>query len=505
MTLSSRRLRRGRMPVAVVVGLLALGGVTLGAGQAAGTTGLKNTVLRDRLAGLGTPYGEDDILTPSPADVTAEPSIAVNPENPGNAVLAYKVGIGEAIGVAVTFDAGDTWSSGPLRCTNRPHPCPEIAGSGTSDPVVAFGPGGVVHIAYIDGNPDDQIMVSTSTDGGATWGVPQVAVATTADGVHNHDKEWMVVDTGTGAGHHPSRIYLVWAQEPLGTPQATFSDDGGTTWQPPNDFPAGHGSDFQALVLADGSLGVFYDTGDYDAATQQWGAPSAPEQYLFVRAPAPASASEPLLFSTPVPVAPANHHNESDQTTVFDVSSAAVDPSSGRIYAAWAQSRTALAFNDIVLSSSGDSGASWSTPQLVGTDPSGDLFHPAISVGRDGVVHVAWRDRPADAGVLGNALDTWTTASTDHAQSFEAPVRLTAVHSDVTYAQRPLYPVQNAWFVGDYDQMATSGPLTYLARAEAYQVGPDTQYCPQDQGTLAPEGCISAPHERVWVAVLRQG
>jgi hypothetical protein len=492
------------MPVAVVVAFLAVGGVLLGAGQASGATGMKITVLRDQLAGLGAPYGENDLVTPSPADVTAEPSIAVNPGDPGNAVLAYKDGYGEAIGVAVTHDAGGTWNSGPLRCTDRPRPCPEMAIFGTTDPVVAFGPGDVVHVAYIT-PAADQILVSTSTDGGTSWGVPQVAVAATSDGVHHHDKEWMVVDTATGAGHHPGRIYLVWAQEPLGSPQATFSDDGGKTWQAPSDFPAGHGSDFQALVLATGSLGVFYDTGDLDAAAMQWGAPSAPEQYLFLRAPAPATASAPLLFDVPIPVGPADHRNEADQTTVFDGSSAAVDPSSGQMYSVWTRSRPASAFNDIVLSSSSDGGASWSTPRVVGTDPSGDLFHPAVAVGRDGVVHGAWRDRPAVAGELGNLVDTWTTASTDHAQSFATPVRLTAVRTDVTYAQRPLYPAQDAWFVGDYDQIATSGPLTYLARAEAYQVGPDTQYCPQDQGTLAPEGCITAPHERVWVAVLRQG
>src|SRR4051794_30476130 len=309
-------------------------------------------LLRDVVAGFGE-QGEYDDATPSPPDITAEPSIAANPENPANAVVAFKNGFGEAIGVSTTFDGGRTWASGVLPCTDRPNassdPCDGAGTYTTSDPVVAFGPDNVVHVSYLEGG-GATVDVISSSDGGLTWGKPVIATGASTSRAY-HDKDWMAVDLGTGAGHHPGRVYLVWAEEPQGSPQATYSDDG-STWQPPTDFPLGHGTDFQAFVLADGSLGVFYDTGDTAAiGVPNAGVPSAPEQYQFVRAVVPVGGS-PLVVGTPSPVAPGAHRNEKDQITVLDVSTAVVDPVSGDIYAAWTDSSHTPAFNVIALPAS---------------------------------------------------------------------------------------------------------------------------------------------------------
>ena len=460
-----------------------------------------STLLRDVQAGIGE-AGEPDTFTPSPSDITAEPSIAANPDNPANAVVAFKIGFGEAIGVATTVDGGRTWRSTVLPCTNRPtaaaEGCDKKATLASTDPVVAFGHGDVVRVAFID-HPQDFIDVSTSRDGGLTWGLPELAEGPTSS-LFTHDKEWIAVDTGTGAGHHPGRLYLVWAQEPMGSPQATYSDDG-EQWATPVDFPIGHGSDFQAMVLADGALGVFYDTGDTSAVVLPPTAPSAPEHYMFVRATVPIPGS-PLVLGTPVVVSPAVHTNEPDQATVLDAATAAVDPGTGDIYAAWSDSTGRTTFNNIVMTSSSDGGNTWRPPSPVFSDPDGDAFHPALSIGRDGRLHVAWRHRPAEGGALGAALQTFATESVDGGRTFAPATQLTGATTDVTFAQRVLYPVYDNWFVGDYQQSTTSGPLTYIARAEAYDIGSGGQFCPQAAGADQSAKCVPAPHERIWVAVL---
>src|SRR4051812_3058335 len=102
-----------RMPLVLACAALA-GGLLL---HPASASPGGDRLLRDVVAGFGE-QAEDDVATPSPPDITAEPSISANPENPANAVVVFKNGFGEAIGVATTFDGGRTWTSGVLPCTD---------------------------------------------------------------------------------------------------------------------------------------------------------------------------------------------------------------------------------------------------------------------------------------------------------------------------------------------------------------------------------------------------
>lgn len=154
-----------------------------------------------------------------------ETSVAIDPNNPRNI-------IGFAIDLSVqnedpdlwsvtrrfrSIDGGATWSDlGFMRYTSGRR---DITSSG--DPVVLFAPDGDAYyasLAHPPGRPDG-IYVHRSTNGGATWNVPVVAVAGAEDVENNlctgTDKEWLEADSN-------GRLYLAYTL-------FTYSCEGGAT------------------------------------------------------------------------------------------------------------------------------------------------------------------------------------------------------------------------------------------------------------------------------------
>src|SRR3954447_5806948 len=101
----------------------------------------------DGLGSLSIPV--DPIQDYVQPDTQIEPSIAVNPNNPLNAVAAYQEGRiasgGDATnGFATTFDGGATWIHGELPALTT-YPGQHGVFERASDAVVAFGPNNVVY------------------------------------------------------------------------------------------------------------------------------------------------------------------------------------------------------------------------------------------------------------------------------------------------------------------------------------------------------------------------
>src|SRR4051812_27996926 len=175
----------------------------------------------------GTPIG--DVVQ---KDTQIEPSIAVNPNNPLNAVAAYQEGRidsgGDATnGFATTFDGGATWIHGEI-------PGLTTYGRGTpldqgghfergSDAVVAFGPNNTVYansLIFNSGQATDfaegvaggglrsAIAINVSYNGGPTGGPAVIFHDDDLGGVNHNDRNLRY--NRTGAGHTPGPRDAVW-------------------------------------------------------------------------------------------------------------------------------------------------------------------------------------------------------------------------------------------------------------------------------------------------------
>jgi BNR/Asp-box repeat. len=112
-------------------------------------------------------------------DSEVEPWIDVNPTNPDNMIGVFQQdrwsnGGANGLGAAYSVDGGATWnaSAEPPFCAGG------AAGNGgdferATDPWVSFAPNGDAYfmsLSFNDSNPDHALLVSKSTNGGATWG-----------------------------------------------------------------------------------------------------------------------------------------------------------------------------------------------------------------------------------------------------------------------------------------------------------------------------------------------
>lgn len=169
-------------------------------------------------------------------------------------VSAFQVGRifsggGADIGFATSTDAGGHWVNGFL-------PGITIFEGGTflavSDPVVAFDAAhGVWLIATLPIGPGDQVAVSRSADG-VNWGDP-ILVSTTLDA----DKDWITCDNSSTSpffGHcyvqwdDPAEAGLIWM---------STSSDGGLTWGPGlNTVDLASGIGGQPVVQPNGTVVV---------------------------------------------------------------------------------------------------------------------------------------------------------------------------------------------------------------------------------------------------------
>jgi hypothetical protein len=449
-------------------------------------------------------------------DTEIEPSISANPENPLNAVTVFQSGRrddgGDADnGYATTFDAGKTWTHGLMPGLTK-----GVGGEWerASDPVVAFGPHNVVYVNSLVFNIDADnglrsgLAVNVSHDGGRTWGAPVFFQDDMIGGLN--DKNWMSVDLGTGAGHHPGRVYVVWDRAAPVT--VAYSDDEGVTWQTsPTDigyivYP-GQGIGALPLVLNDGSLGVLFQT---DASPTPILHPNpieqpfdlVPGQVSMVFAVSPLAGSlptgAPLVFTPPVGVALDEANSVRQQRACEGIPAATVDRISGIIYVVWTDGRLRTDnVNDVLLVRSEDNGLTWTSPTRVNGGPADDYLDHwcgAVDVGPAGDVRVSYRTRreaasaKPDGSSFSDRVGTEYVASYDHGDTFTAPVSATTVVSDMHFAAQS----RGGAFLGDYSGVAAAGPYTYVVHIEPMRINA------AEPKTFPPR----YHHQRAWVAVM---
>jgi len=466
-------------------------------------------------------------------DTQIEPSIAVNPNNPLNAVTGYQEGRvdggGDATnGYASTFDGGKTWKYGEVPgLTSYP-------GQGgpfdrASDAVVAFGSANDVYFSSLvfndtstDNSPNGNsntglrsgMAINVSKDGGRTWSAPVFFADDNLQGLN--DKNWVVVDNSDQVGHHKGRVYVVWDR--IANVYYDYCDTGcdqlsgwafGGTFQQLDVIPAAASTAIGStpVVLNTGGLAVLFRTDQLVSAgggtLNQVTLP-----YLSVVV-APLAGMQPfgtpLVFTPPVNIAQDLTNNVRAQRA-GSLPSADYDTKNGTLAIVWEDGRNhteSHPVNDILVSTSTDGGTTWSAPKQVNpSTPSDyiDRYNPSISASGDGILHLAYRSRKEADNLqdFSPSAQTWYQESSDGGATWSPPLQVNTPANNLNYGAFS----RAGTFEGDYNGIASIGGYSYVVREEAYPgeppaLTPDTSTA--DALTLSGKG---HQHQQTWVAVV---
>jgi hypothetical protein len=404
----------------------------------------------------------------------SEPYIAVNPAIPGNMIAGWHQdrwsnGAAQSLGAAYSLDGGASWQQVVIPFTRCAGGAPGSAGDYErgSDPWISFSPNGTAHymalVVNFVGN-DNAMVVSRSTDGGATWSAPTVIARKGGDDPVArsplNDKNSLTADP------HDSRfVYATWTLFRNGITSVVFarSSDGGVTWSPGKPIATMGSVDrslratfrqgAQVLVLPDGTLvNVFYrilfDPATGNVAGEQAILRSTDRGLHWTRVDKPVSSFAPgsaIDLELGIPVRDAG-----------PLPTAAVNRTTGQIYVAWQDSRAnSLGLVGVFVARSDDGGLTWSQPVRVnqGTSAKVQAFLPAVAVNDRGVVGVLFydfrNDKPDDG-----PLSTDVYLSTfDASLNFVGEHRLTSASFDM----RQMVLTERGYFPGDYVGLSVSG------------------------------------------------
>ncbi len=441
-----------------------------------------------------------------------EMTIAVDPTHPSHIVagsndyeLFFQGGfVVERIiaGYYTSFDHGTTWINGHINPDGFTF---------NGDPAVAFNTKlGLVHYGTVNFNSGQgggfataSVLVSTSNDGGKTFGFP-VVVALGTGGTRVtvfNDKPYITVDNNPTSPHY-GRLYVTWTRFLFGqfgnyieSPIfLSFSDDGGQTFSAgveisgtsstlcvnpfvsQNKGTCNEDQFSSPVVGPDGTLYVAFENDELQ------GTPEFRDQYLVVVSTdggktftGPFQAVGPIFDGTDE--YPININGRQTLTNnAFRVNSAgnlAVDPSSGafpntRLYISFSDNRngiltgnftTVVTKTTVLVVGSTNSGSSWTAPVAVsGTATHNDQFFPWAAVDNTGVLRVAFSDKTYDTNDIqyGETLAT----STNHGSSF------TQTRIDTGLSN----PDDSRWFTNGG---ATKGEATFIGDYNGLAIGSD--------------------------------
>jgi hypothetical protein len=395
-----------------------------------------------------------------------EPAVAVDPTDPKHIIGVWQQdrwsnGGSNGVVSAVTFDGGHTWKRTTARFTS----CSGGTYQRGTDPWVTIGPTGTAYVivyVYDQTRVNRAMLVSRSTDRGLTWGEPKTL---------QHDTDPNLVmdkETITADPLDAQYAYAVWDRltgftdptNPANTGPAWFArtTDGGESWETARQIydpgPDTQTISNQIAVLPGGAL-----VNVLMVATQN----SSPNPRIGIQAIR--STDRGATWPNPaVPIAEAQFVGVNDPKskrgirTGSVVQSIAVDRSgngpNGVLYVAWEDARFSGGARDaIALSKSTDGGLNWSAPVQVNR-AAAPAFTPALAVANGGKLGVTYydlrRDNAADAARL--LVTQWLAVSIDGGATFSE----SAIGAPFNLQAAPLVDGP-AWFLGDYQGLATDG------------------------------------------------
>ncbi len=359
-------------------------------------------------------------------------------------VTAFQVGrysgggSAENMGWATSLDGGASWQSGMVAGVTT-------AGGGTwprtVDQSVSYDSVhgqwmiatlgvGLIGSSYVE----QQLYVIRSSDG-ITWSAPVSVIAT-----GEPDKSWLTCDNQP-ASPYKGTCYALWQQTTANEAfRLSKSTDGGITWSAPIGTPTSvAGYNVQPVVEPNGTLVVV--------------ATDFTEKHMlaFRSTDGGATLTDPVTFATVQKHVPTSMRYHAKPTVGVGAD--------GVVYTVWADCRfrAGCASNDLVLTTSTDAGATWSTITRIALDPATstvDRFLPALAVdantsGSTTKLSLLYHYYPVAAcGGSGQPtcqLNVGVVTSSDAGLTWTGPTTMTPTPEDPSWL-----PTSIGQMVGDY-------------------------------------------------------
>ena len=426
-----------------------------------------------------------------------EPYVEVNPADEENLIGAWQQdrwsnGGSRGNVVGASFDNGDSWLIVPQtknsQCTGGT-PANRGDYERASDPWVTISPDGTAYLMSLSTDEDptsffgvnpDAMLVSKSTNGGATWSDPITLIRDTNPNRFN-DKNSITADP-----NNSDFVYAIWdrlVSPPSGNTNPTAGENaiafrgptlftrttnGGVSWEEPRIiFDPGTLQQTignQIVVRPQGELINIFNL----IQITRKGATRGFNVSVIRSEDNGATWSKPIRFERMVNpgVSDPDPPEDGEPVRTADIiPDIAVDPNSGQLYAVWQDKRFDDGQHDsIALSTSTDGGLTWTPAVKVNKTPTDiptgnqQAFTPAVDVAEDGTVSVTYydfRNNTPDQNTL--PTDYWmvhchTSTTVDCSQDTQydgSEVRLTDTSFDMEKA-----PFARGYFVGDYEGLS---------------------------------------------------
>jgi hypothetical protein len=419
-------------------------------GRVPSVTAQAPSVALDPRVGANIRLGNDPPTLPPNMRAQAEPHIARSHADADSLVATFQEGRfatdGGAVdcGYSISHDGGLTWTRAliPNLTTTSGGPYPRA-----TDPVAGINLSGNIYLnTLVATDPNfinGAVVVSRSTDGGATFGSPTIVYQPPNNSVFP-DKNWMAINTFPGtasAGRIVVTFTLFSNVSSEGGPiYRAYSTNGGATW---SSIANVNGSD----ANLQGSQPVFLPNGNLVIVYWNFGSSGSPGERL----EAVISSDGGVTFGTPKRIASATEYNEPNIRTGSFLPSAASDRTNENLFVAY---QALLSGNPkIVFTKSNNGGTSWSPPIAISDNPAGSgVFNPAINVSPDGQTMTAifydHRNNPGSTTLV----DLYLAQSFNGGATWQPNIRLTSVSTDASLA--PL--TSQGYMLGDYQGVAES-------------------------------------------------
>lgn len=404
-------------------------------------------VALDPRVGANIRLGDDPSALPSNQRAQAEPHIARSLLDPDFLVATFQEGRfalgggGVDCGYSISTNGGLTWTRALISNLTT---ASGGSYSRATDPVAAVDLSGNVYLNTLVTTPPNfdtgvsSVVVSKSTNGGATFAAPTV-VYQQSSGSFFPDKNWIAINnfSGTLTVGRIVVTFTLFSTSSAGGGQIvrSYSDNGGSTWTSLGAV--------SSSTNAQGSQPVFLPSGKLVVVYWNFGSVSDPNERL----EAVISTDGGATFGSAKLITHAAEYDETSIRTGVFLPSAVADRSTGNgnIYVVY---QTQVSGNPrIAFTKSTDGGNNWSAPLVISDNPAGSgVFNPAINTSPDGqtltVVFYDHRNNPG-SNVL---VDLYLAQSFDGGATWQPNIRLTSASTDASLA--PL--TSSGYMLGDY-------------------------------------------------------